>query len=375
MMSVHRSGAPAPGRPPWRAAGLAALLWAAALLSACGTRAPAPAADEGPPPAASPAERAPEAAATGWPNAAGDVLGRNDRLLIYLPRAGDRLEAIAERFLGHADRQWMIADANDVQQPEAGHPLIVPLVALNPTGVRHGEYQTVPILCYHRFGNGGARMVVSPSGFAAQLDWLARNQYTVLRLSQLAEFLAGKQPLPPRSVVITIDDGYESVYRHAFPLLKKHGFPATLFVYTDFIGVGDGLSWPQLQEMAASGVIDIQAHSKTHRNLTDRAPGETDERYRQAIETELRAPREVLEKRLASAQVQVRQFAYPFGDANELVLDTMARQRYQFGVTVSPGGNPFFAYPMLLRRTMIFGDLDLEAFKARLQTSRSAGTP
>ena len=389
MATVHctggdarRAAAPREPRPKARAAraGLrlarAALLAGAAalVLAGCGSRGtPVPEAAD---PAAPPPAPLPEGASQPWPQAAGDVLGRSERLLIYLPRSGDQQEAIAQRFLGDASRHWQIAEANGTPRAEAGQPLIVPLQPLNPTGVRTGDLQTIPILCYHRFGPvNGSRMVVSPNSFAAQLDWLARNHYTVLRLSQLADFLEGRQPLPARSVVITIDDGYESVYRHAYPLLKKHRFPATLFVYTDFVGIGDGLDWAQLQEMAASGLVDIQAHSKTHRNLTERHPGETDERYRAAIETELRAPRELLEKRLSGAQVQVRQFAYPFGDANEVVLDTMARQRYQIGVTVNPGGNPFFAHPLMLRRTMIFGDTDLEGFKARLQTSRSLGAP
>jgi peptidoglycan/xylan/chitin deacetylase (PgdA/CDA1 family) len=357
-----------------RAAACGSLVSLVLVLAGCAGRAPAPpTADSVPPPASRSADTA--AAAAPHAHAAGEVIGRGERLLIYLPREGDLLPAIAERFLGEADKAWTIAEANGVARAEAGQPLIVPLQPLNPAGVRNGELQTIPILCYHRFGAGGAKMVVSPSNFGAQLDWLARNGYQVLKLSQVAGFLAGREPLPRKSVVITIDDGYESVYRHAYPLLKKHGFPATLFVYTDFIGAADGLSWAQLQEMAASGVIDIQAHSKTHRNLTDRAPGETDERYRAAIDTELRAPRELLEKRLAAAKVKVQQFAYPFGDANDVVLETMNRQRYQLGVTVQAGGNPFYAQPTLLRRTMVFGDLDLEGFKTKLQTSRSVTAP
>lgn len=358
---------------------LATLL--AVLVAGCGSPAPAPpaaAVPEPPFPVAAPHD-GPEP----WPQAGGEVLGRSERLVIYLPRAGDQLPAIAARFLGRADRHWQIAEANGLQQAPAngpyavspGRPLIVPLTPPNPIGVQSGEFQTVPILCYHRFGAGNNKMVMSPATFAAQLDWLARNNYRVVRLAQVSGFLAGHEALPPRSVVITIDDGYESVYRHAFPLLKKHGFPATLFVYTDFIGSNDGLSWQQLQEMANSGLVDIQAHSKSHRNLVERIPGESDERYRQNIETELRAPRELLERRLAQAKVQVRHFAYPFGDASDVVLDTMVRQHYQLGVTVNPGGNGFFAQPTMLRRTMIFGDLDLEGFKAKLQTSRSLTAP
>jgi peptidoglycan/xylan/chitin deacetylase (PgdA/CDA1 family) len=351
---------------------------ALAWLAGCGGTPPAPPAAPAPVPPAAVAPAPDDGPEGSLPHARGDVLGRSDRLLLYLPRSGDQLPAIAARFLGQAELQWQIAEANGLQPqavPPPGQPLVVPLRPLNPLGVRAGEFQTVPILCYHRFGSGSNKMVISPSNFAAQLDWLARNGYSVIRLAQLTAFLAGKEPLPARSVVITIDDGYESVFRHAFPLLKKHGFPATLFVYTDFIGTGDGLSWAQLQDMANSGLVDIQAHSKTHRNLVERSPGETDERYRQNIETELRAPRELLERRLAQSKVQVRHFAYPFGDASEVVLDTMARQHYQIGVTVNPGGNGFFAQPTMLRRTMIFGDLDLEGFKAKLQTSRALGSP
>jgi hypothetical protein len=57
------------------------------------------------------------------------------------------------------------------------------------------------------------------------------------------------------------------------------------------------------------------------------------------------------------------------------VLDVLARQQYQLAVTVNPGGNPFYSQPLMLHRTMIFGDHSLEAFKARLQTSRPLGAP
>lgn len=338
--------------------GLAAL---ALLAAACTT-----------PPADAPREAAPRPAAAAAPPATGEVLGRSDRFVVYQPKSDETLRSVAARFLGSEDRYWVIGDFNGITRPEAGQPLVVPLKTLNPIGVFADQYQTVPILCYHRFGPNGGRMVVSPANFAAQLDWLKRNDYHVIRLAQLTGYLEGRQPLPKRSVVITIDDGYESVHRHALPLLRKYGFPATLFVYTDFIGAGDALSWVQLQDLANSGLIDIQAHSKTHRNLIERAPGETDERYRLGIEAEARAPRELLERRLP---VQVRHYAYPYGDTNETVLDALARQQYQLAVTVNPGGNAFFAQPMMLRRTMIFGDHDLDAFKAKLQIARGISAP
>ena len=342
-----------------------------ALLVGCGTPAAVP--ESTAPRPAELASAAPAAATSGQPQANGEVLGRNARMAIYEAAEGDRFGGIAMRLLGDASLGWMVAEANGAAEPEAGRVLVVPLQPRNALGVGADQYQTVPILCYHRFGTPSSKMVMSPAGFAAQLEWLARNRWTVLRLADLSGFLEGKKALPPRSVVITIDDGYESVYRHAFPLLKKYGFAATLFVYTDFIGAGEALSFAQMQEMQHSGLVDIQSHSKSHRNLIERGAQENDARYKQSIELEMRLPRELLSRRLDGHEL--RHIAYPYGDANALVLDAAARAGFELGTTVTPGGNAFFAQALMLRRTMIFGDMDLEAFKARLQISRSFAAP
>ncbi|MBS0447969.1 MAG: polysaccharide deacetylase family protein [Proteobacteria bacterium] len=329
----------------------------ALLLSACAAPPPAP-------PAA-------VAAATTL-RMRGDVVARNDRYVLYAPTAEDTWRTIAARLLGDADRAWRVADFNRQLTGSAaldGASLVaVPLQPLDPIGVYADRVQTVPILCYHRFGAGSSKMVVSQAQLAAQLDWLARNDYRVIPLVELQGFLAGREALPARSVVITVDDGYESFYRIAWPLLRARDFPATLFVYTDFIGSKEALSWAQLKELAASGLVDVQAHSKSHRNLIERAADEDDASYRRAIDAETRIPREQIERRVGGS---VSAYAYPFGDTNETVLAALDRQQFRLAATVTPGGNAFYAPPMLLRRTMIFGDYDLETFKAKLQTSRS----
>jgi peptidoglycan/xylan/chitin deacetylase (PgdA/CDA1 family) len=301
----------------------------------------------------------------------GKVLGRNERLLIYQSAPGETLNQIAQRFLGDSDRDWVISDFNHITQADPAQPLVVPLAQPNRVGVFHDRYQTVPILCYHRFAQGSpgkgmaGKMTVSAAAFAAQLDWLAQNDFHVLRLSQLEGWLAGKQALPQRSVVITVDDGYESFYRYAFPLLRQHGFAATLFAYTDFIGASDALNWTQLQTLSDSGLVDVQAHSRTHRKLIER-----DDNYPRMLANEIRTPRELLERKLHITQ---RHYAYPYGDANDAVLTTLANQGVQLAVTVNPGGNAFFAQPLFLRRTMIYGDTSLEEFKALVQINKGMG--
>jgi hypothetical protein len=261
----------------------------------------------------------------------GSVLGRSERFIVYRSGRGDSLRSIAARFLGSAERDWVIGDFNGISALAPPQVVAIPLKPVNPIGVRPGAIQTVPILCYHRFGAGGGKMSVPTERFAAQLEWLARNDYRVIRLSQLTAFLEGREALPQRAVVITIDDGYESVYRQAWPLLKRYGFPATVFVYTDFVGAGDALDWSQLAEMSAGGLVEIQAHSKTHRNLIERLPDETDERYAAALDTEIRGPREQLERRLG---VAVRNYAFPYGDANDAVLAGGVGWRCQMAVRV-----------------------------------------
>ena len=341
-----------------RVSGWAALAsFVLVLLGGCSTPSPSPAPAAPTPPSATSNE---------------GVLARNDRWLLYLPQAQDSYASIAARFLGSSQRDWEVAEANTGAKLRTGYPTIVPLKPANPTGVKRDRFQTIPILCYHRVGNSTNRMTVSTAAFAEQLDWLDANGYRVLRLQDLAAFLDGKQALPAKSVVLTFDDGYESYYRYAYPLLKKHAFPATVFLYTDFVGAGDALTWPQMQEMTATGLIDIQAHSKTHANLINRLRDESEAAYRQRLDTEARVPREQIERRL---KLPVKQFAYPYGDANEIVLDVLARNNYRLGLTVTPGGTPFYAQPLMLRRTMIYGNHDLEAFKARLQISRPIVLP
>ncbi|MEO6566479.1 MAG: polysaccharide deacetylase family protein, partial [Casimicrobiaceae bacterium] len=219
--------------------------------------------------------------------------------------------------------------------------------------------------CYHRFGARGSRLNVTPAAFEAQMEFLARNGYQVVPISKLAGFLDGREALPPKTVAITIDDGYRSTFDIAWPILRKFGFPATVYLYTDFVGAGDALTWAQMKEMTASGLIDIQPHSKTHANLTLRLPGEQEARYRDRVRREVEAPVATLRDRLGMTSVS---YAYPYGDVNDYVIELLTKQKIDHGVTVTPGGNAFFAYPMMLRRSMIFGSEDLDAFKAKLTT-------
>ena len=102
-----------------------------------------------------------------------------------------------------------------------------------------------------------------------QLRHLAENGYRPLRSAD--EFLAclnRRQPLPPRSVLLTFDDGLANLYTVAFPLLRAHGMAAVAFVVPGFIGQPGFCTWDQLREMHGSGAIDVQSHTLFHRYAT-----------------------------------------------------------------------------------------------------------
>lgn len=303
-------------------------------------------------------------AARTWPAAGPTELGRSADRLVVVAGRGDTAASLAERYLGDARRGWWILDANDLGKVRPGVPLVIPLVHPNPGGVQVSGLQTVPVLAYHRFGEGQGAMYVTPGRFEAQMAYLAEHGYRVVRLTELREFLTGAQPLPRRAVVITIDDGYRSIYHHAFPVLRRYGFPATVFIYTGYIGNG-GLTWAQLEEMRDSGLIDIQSHSRSHDNLT-RLPA-PDAPYADYLRDEVRGSRALLERRL---ERPVESFSYPFGMVNGPLAREVAAAGYRLGVTVERGGNAFFEYPFAVRRSMIYRRHDLEDFRRELEVFR-----
>lgn len=293
------------------------------------------------------------------------VVARDADYVIVRAAGGDTPATLAERYLGDRDKAFWIAERNAAQSFQPGQLVVVPLRHANPLGVHAGGYQSVAILCYHRFGPKAAQLTVTPAAFEAQMAFLAQNGYTVIPFSRLEAYLKGDRPLPRKSVVVSIDDGYRSTYEIAYPILARHGFVATLFLYSDFVGARDALTWAQMREMQESKVIEIQPHSKTHANLALRLAGESDAQYRERIRREVETPANAIQDRLAVASTT---FAYPYGDVNEVVIDALKRRGVRLGATVTPGGNGFFAYPYLLRRTMVYGTDSLDAFKAKLVT-------
>ena len=291
---------------------------------------------------------------------------KSDQLIVLISKPGDTLKSLAQKHLGDKNKDWLIADFNNIEKIIPGIEIIIPLQEYNAVGISNKGIQSVPILCYHRFGDNHGKMSVPTSLFRQQMKYLHDNNYRVISLKDAIGFFNGKMSIPKRSVVITIDDGYRSNYSEAFPIFKEFNFPATIFLYSDFLGAPDALTSEQIKTMYNSGLIDFQPHSKTHPNLAIRKDNESINDYQNRLDDEINTPKRRIQKII---DTDIFSFAYPFGDTNDIVINKLKSKHFAIAATVQPGSNTAYSSQYMLRRTMIFGDHTEKEFIATLEVS------
>jgi peptidoglycan/xylan/chitin deacetylase (PgdA/CDA1 family) len=325
-------------------------------------QAPSPAVATGPapapsPPPGSPPPPAPAPAVEPLPEAF-----ESDDFVVILAKEGDTAEGLARRYLGDPAKAWMVEDYNGASTFVPGREVVIPKRPWNPSGVYPRGYQLVPILCYHNVGpQTRGRLLMAVSVFEEQMRYLKREGYHVITLRQFLEFSALRRQLPRKTVVLTFDDGWRSFKEHAYPILKELGYPATLFIYTDFIGARIALSWQELKELADEG-FDIQAHSKTHGDMR-RKPAESDDEYQRRLQAELVQPLALFQQRIGQTP---RILAYPYGSHDDDVISRVREAGYVAALDVRRQGNPAFTPPLTIHRAQIYSEMSLEEFARNL---------
>ena len=233
------------------------------------------------------------------------------------------------------------------------------------------------ILTYHSISAGSSPLHTTPSVFAAQMEWL-RARARVMPIEEVVSALLERRPLPPRSVVLTFDDGFEDFHSNAAPLLLRLGFAATVFLPVDFCGRSSAwpgqpawvqtkplMSWAQIHELASRG-IQFGSHSRTHPDLTTLSP--------EKLEAELVESAQEIKIRAGSV---ARFFCYPYGQWNANVRDAV-RRHYQGACStgvgqVAPDADPF-ALPRVdacyVRNPTIFQSMFSRRFAAYLTARR-----
>ncbi|TAM81024.1 MAG: polysaccharide deacetylase family protein [Acidobacteria bacterium] len=189
----------------------------------------------------------------------------------------------------------------------------LPLTPLKGAGTVKSSDHEVLIFDYHRFNTFRSdSMTVRLSVFKFQLQYLAEHGYHFIPLARYVAYKEGKAPPPPPlSVVITMDDGHESVYTEALPLVEKYRIPVTLFIYPSAISNASyAMTWQQLRALKATGLFDIQSHTYWHPNFKIEKRRMTPAQYNKFVDLQLRHSRDVLDRKLG---IQVSMLAWPFG--------------------------------------------------------------
>ena len=177
---------------------------------------------------------------------------------------------------------------------------------------------SVPILLYHRLGPVAAdAMTVTTPVFESQLKLMQEHGWHVVPLQALMAALGesapanAETPLPARAVVITVDDGHRTVYTDMFPLIQRYKIPVTLFIYPSAISNADyALTWAQLAEMKASGLVEIQSHTFWHPNFNVEKKRLAPPAYEKFVKDQFTKPKAILEQRTGG---KVDLLAWPFG--------------------------------------------------------------
>ncbi len=189
----------------------------------------------------------------------------------------------------------------------------------------HAEQHSAVAVMYHRFGEGNFPSTsVRIEQFEAQIKFLQQNNFQVWPLAKVIEHLQQNKSLPDKTIAITMDDGYSSIYTQAYPRLKKLGWPFTVFVSTDYIDkkFPNFMSWEQMREMEKHGA-DFGNHSSRHDYMVRKLKGESDAQWRQRMVEDIRHAQKRLEQELASTQ---KLFVYPYGEYNLALADIVAAE-------------------------------------------------
>lgn len=224
----------------------------------------------------------------------------------------------------------------------------------------YAQETIIPILTYHNFtkDNDVSSYIINTMTFEKQMDYLSTHHYSVISLSELLDGLRNGQ-LPPKPIVITIDDGYKSTYTLAYPVLKKYNFPATLFLYTDFIEKNSySLTWEEVREMAKNN-IEIGSHTLSHCNLLKYDKNENYKTYLARIRREIFLSKEILEDKIED---KVKFFAYPYGVYSPTTKDLAIQAGYEGIVNANSMNNTFNADSFSLNRQIIFGQNSFDSF-------------
>lgn len=214
----------------------------------------------------------------------------------------------------------------------------------------------VAVLEYHHIDPTESEYTITPDTFQKHLEALKANHYHVISMKEFVDFLNGKSSVPPDSVVLTFDDGYESFYKYAYPALKQQKMTATNFIIVNYLGTNPGtpfLNWDEIQTMKNDG-FDFYSHTYNSHDfsvdqngnpispltnpifLKDQNRMETEKEYKQRVKADLEEAEEIIQMKLGN---QDKLFCFPHGRYNKTLIDIGDQLGYKYYFTGLDGLN------------------------------------
>lgn len=194
----------------------------------------------------------------------------------------------------------------------------------------YGPCTNIRVLMYHHVqdeviakNSNTTSLTVTPDFFRKQMQYLKDKNYQIITPGDLENFFNTGTKVPPKSVIITFDDGYKDNYTVAYPILKEFGFKATIFISTGHVNGAEYLSWDEIKEM--SDLINFGNHTWSHHASA--------------------GPMTELEKEIETADIQLREhglnqdkiFAYPYGNSSIDAETVLNKLKYQLAFTTTYG--------------------------------------
>lgn len=222
------------------------------------------------------------------------------------------------------------------------------------------------MLTYHHVaGDTPPSTSVTPSQFEAHMDHLAANDFHVWPLPKLVRTLREGGDVPSRTVAITFDDAYASVFDTVFPRLQERGWPFTVFVTTDYIDrdYDEFVTWDQLREMEAAGVT-IANHSVGHPHMVARGDRDRDEWLADMRATVVDAQARLNEELESPARL----FAWPYGEYSPPLQRMLAELGFVGFGQQSGAIGPDSDFTALPRYPMATGFASLDSFALKVRS-------
>ena len=274
------------------------------------------------------------------------------------------------------------------------------LALLPPTASASSQTdEKFTVLSFHEIADPGEALIpeyaVTPTMFVRQIDWLKNNGYNFVSVDDILADREGHRDLPPKAVLITFDDGYRSMYEHAWPLLKMLKIPSVVAVVgaweedkgtVNFDGrmiTRDKLmTWAQLRELSESGLVEVGSHSfdlhhgiqgnpqgnmepaaTTRRWIADKNAYEDEASYKARIAADLKHSRDIIRDRIGKAP---RVIAWPYGRYTYTLRDIAQQLGMPIGLTLDDGGNMEDTPLWAMRRVLVQSTMNLQNLEAEM---------